>query len=394
MSMKHKDTDEDDILTRGVAEVFDREHLTRRLDDGEKLRVKLGIDPTSPHIHLGRAVPLLKLRDFQERGHHIVLIVGNFTGVIGDTSDKSAERPMLSREMVEEHLRTYLEQYKKILDINKTEIRYNAEWLEPLQYKEIAEQANAFSLAEFIARKNIRERLDAGKRISLRELLYPLMQGYDSVVVKADVEIGGTDQWFNLLAGRTLQEYYGQEPQDILTNNLIMGTDGRKMSSSWGNVISLLDEPRDMFGKVMSMQDAFIEAYFVHCTRVPMREVRDIGAALSNGALHPRDAKMHLAREITRLYWGDAKARDAETYFIDTFQKKEIPGDIVSLKVSSRNIVDVLVETGVARSKSEARRIIGEGGVRINGEVVSDGAYEVPAGATLQKGKKTFKKII
>ena len=211
----------EEVLSRGVEEVIVKEHLRKRLLSGDVLRVKLGIDPTSPHLHIGRSIPLLKLLDFQELGHQIVFIVGDFTGVIGDTSDKDSERPMLERERITENMKNYVAQAGKIIDIDKCEVRHNSEWLEPLTYREIGTQADQFSLAEFMSRENIRRRLDAGTRVSLRELLYPLMQGYDSVAVKADVEIGGTDQRFNLLAGRTLQLSYGQEPQNILMNPLL-----------------------------------------------------------------------------------------------------------------------------------------------------------------------------
>src|SRR3989344_5696822 len=262
-----------EILSRGIHQVVEASSLEARLKEPGKLRIKFGFEPSSPNIHLGRAAPLLKLRDFQMLGHQIVFIIGDFTGVIGDTSDKTAERPMLSHDTVEKNLQTYVEQCKKILDMDKVEVRRNSEWLDKLGYAEISLQANEFSLAEFIARTNIRARLDAGRRVSVRELLYPLMQGYDSVVVKADVEIGGKDQIFNLLAGRALQKYYGMRPQDILTNNLIMGLDGRKMSSSWGNTINVWDEPDEMFGKIMSMADYVMIEYFIHCTRVPMEEI-------------------------------------------------------------------------------------------------------------------------
>ena len=214
-------TDEDkinELLSRGVEEVIELEDLKKKLKSGERLRVKLGIDPTSPNIHIGRAVPILKLKDFQDLGHQIVFIVGDFTGVIGDTSDKESERPMLGEEEIQQNLKNYIDQVAKIIDIKKCEVHYNSEWLEKLNYKEIGKQADSFSLNEFSSRENIKKRLDEGKRVSLRELLYPLMQGYDSVAIKADVEIGGTDQRFNLLAGRELQRSYGQEPQNILTN--------------------------------------------------------------------------------------------------------------------------------------------------------------------------------
>ena len=254
-----------EILTRGVSETIDKENLKKKLMSGRKLRVKLGIDPTSPNIHIGRSVVLLKLRDFQELGHQIILIIGDFTGMVGDTSDKDTERPMLSEEQVKKNMKSYVEQASKILDIKKAEIEYNSKWLKRLGFGDIGRMANQFSLGEFIARENIRKRLDEQKPVSLRELVYPLMQGYDSVAIKADVELGGTDQRFNLLAGRTIQALYGQEPQDILMTNLIAGTDGRKMSSSWGNTINVTGEPKDMFGKVMSTTDELIIPYFEHC---------------------------------------------------------------------------------------------------------------------------------
>jgi tyrosyl-tRNA synthetase len=241
----------EELLNRGVEEIIDRSNLENKLKSGKQLRIKLGIDPTSPNIHLGRSIPLLKLKDFQELGHKIVLIIGDFTGLIGDTSDKDSERPMLSEETVKENLQTYIKQAAKIINIDTTEIYHNSKWLGGLDYMEIGRQADIFSLSEFISRENISRRLNEGKRVSLRELLYPLMQGYDSVKVRADVEIGGTDQRFNLLAGRDVQRLYNQEPQDIITNPLIEGFDGRKMSSSFGNTVNLFDTPNDIFGKIM-----------------------------------------------------------------------------------------------------------------------------------------------
>jgi len=231
--MENKEQQIEELLTRGVAEVIDKEHLRKRLLSGEKLRIKLGIDPTSPNIHIGRAVLLLKLRDFQNLGHKIIFIVGDFTGQIGDTSDKDSERPMLLQEQVVSNMQNYLEQAFKILDREKTETHYNSEWLSKIDLLELGKMASVFSLHEFASREVIARRLSTGKRVSFHEMLYPLFQGYDSIAVKADVEIGGTDQRFNLLAGRTLQPKYDQEPQDVLMTNLILGTDGRKMSSSW-----------------------------------------------------------------------------------------------------------------------------------------------------------------
>jgi tyrosyl-tRNA synthetase len=320
----------EELLTRGVDEVIQKESLKKKLLSGKQLRVKLGIDPTSANLHLGRSIPLLKLRDFQELGHQVVLIVGDFTGIIGDTSDKDSERPMLTREVVEENKKTYFAQVSKILDIDAVEFRYNSEWLEGLTYREIGEHADLFSVSDFIARDNIKRRLDAGKRVSLREMLYPLMQGYDSVAIKADVELGGTDQRFNMLAGRVLQPHFKQEPQDILMTPLINGTDGRKMSSSWGNTINLLAPASDMYGKVMSMQDSEIVTYFTMCTRVSLSKIGEVREALA-GDTNPRDIKMELAFEITRMYHGEDGAKEGEAYFKETFQQKQVPEDVVEI---------------------------------------------------------------
>ena len=381
----------DEILTRGVAEVIEKTHLEKRLLSGEKLRVKLGIDPTSPNIHLGRSVVLLKLRDFQKLGHKIVFIIGDFTGTIGDTSDKDSERPMLSSETVKKNMKEYARQAAKIIDIKKAEVVYNSKWLKKLNFADIGFQADAFSLSDFISRDNIKRRLDIGKRVSLRETLYPLMQGYDSVVVKADIELGGTDQKFNLLAGRVLQKAYGQEPQDILMTNLILGTDGRKMSSSFGNTVNITDTANNMFGKVMSIPDGLIITYFVHCTRVPITEVESVEKRLASGA-NPRDEKIKLAKEIVKIYHGSNAADEAEKYFIDTFQKKEIPSEIAQFDIVGKNIVDALVETKLTESKSEARRLIAEKGVKINSVVVESLDAKIKSGDIIQKGKRFFAK--
>lgn len=388
----------EEILTRGVSEVIDCKNLKKRLLSGEKLRVKLGIDPTSPNIHLGRAVTLLKLRDLQQLGHQIVFIIGDFTGQIGDTSDKESERPMLTKETVEQNLKTYLEQAGKILDMDKVESHRNSEWLGKLTYNEIGEHADQFSLAEFNARENIKKRLDAGTRVSLREMLYPLMQGYDSVAIKADLELGGTDQRFNLLAGRELQRHYGQQPQDILMVNLIEGLDGRKMSSSWGNTINVVDDANTMFGKVMSMGDELIVKYFAHCTRVPMEEIEKLEKEIKDGTLNPRDAKLRLAGEIVEIYHGEEKAREAREYFINTFSKKEIPQDVAEfeIKEDSIKLIELIVESGNAASLGEARRKTEQGGVSIDDEKIMDVQAIITKdydGKVLKIGKMGFVKI-
>ena len=390
---KHSPEKIKELLERGVEEVVERPSLETKLKTGKPLRIKLGIDPTSPNLHLGRSIPLLKLRDFQELGHTIVLIIGDFTGLIGDTSDKESERPMLSKDVVGENLKTYIKQAAKIIDIDKAEIHHNSEWLAGLGYAEIGKQADAFSINNFISRENIAKRLDAGKRVSLRELLYPLMQGYDSVQVKADVEIGGTDQRFNLLAGRDLQRLYGQAPQDIITNPIIEGLDGRKMSSSFGNTVNLLDAPEDMFGKVMSLKDEFVIRYFTLATRVDMETIRGYQAELKKGA-NPRDIKMKLAVEIVRMYHSEKAARGAQEYFVSTFSKGEIPTDAPKFKPKNYDVVSVLVESKLVSSKSEARRALEQGGVKVDGVVVKDIHAIIPAGSVLQKGKINFVKLL
>ncbi len=381
-----------EVLSRGVAEIIDRADLEKKLKSGKRLRIKLGIDPTSPNIHLGRSIPLLKLRDFQNLGHKIVFIIGDFTGVIGDTSDKDSERPMLTPDVIKKNLKSYIAQASKIIDVKKAEIHYNSKWLKKLTYSEIGRQADAFSLHDFIMRENIAKRLDAGKRISLRELLYPLMQGYDSVAVRSDVEIGGTDQKFNLLAGRDLQRAYGQEPQNVMTGPIIEGLDGRKMSSSYGNTVNLFDEPKDMYGKIMSLKDEFITTYFTLATRVSEKEIANFSSQLQGG-VNPKDIKMRLAFEITRMYHGEKGAQEGRDYWVSTFSKKEIPDDVRSFRPTAYDIVTVLVESGLVSSKSEARRAIEQGGVRIDAEAVKSATAPVAPGSVVQKGKMHFTKV-
>lgn len=387
----------EELLTRGVAEVIDREHLKARLLSGEILRVKLGIDPTSPNIHLGRSIPLLKLRDFQDLGHQVVFIVGDFTAQIGDTSDKESERPMLSEKQVKINMEHYLAQAGKILDGDRVEVHYNSEWLNTLSFQKVSMLADAFSLAEFAARENIKKRLATGKRVSLRETLYPLMQGYDSVMVKADVELGGTDQRFNLLAGRTLQAANDQAPQDILMTNLIAGTDGRKMSSSWGNTINLTDGPNDTFGKVMSIPDYLIIPYFVHTTRVPLAEIRQFEEAIKRGD-NPRDVKLRLGKEIVTLYHGPDAAEAAEQYFIETFSRGKLPETLPTVTVEKgKSLVEAMVQAGVVESKSDARRKIEQGGVEVNGKKIDHWTFlleEEHDQAVVKVGKKDFFRVL
>lgn len=386
----------DVLLSRGVDEVIDMEDLRKKLLSGKVLRVKLGIDPTSPNIHLGRSIPLLKLRDFQELGHQIILIIGDFTGTIGDTSDKESERPMLDKEIIQENLKNYIDQAAKIIDIKKAEIYHNSDWLSKLKYNDIGYQADQFSLNEFISRENIRKRLDSGKRIVLRELLYPLMQAYDSVQVKADVELGGTDQKFNVLAGRTLQKAYQQESQNIITNPLVEGLDGRKMSSSWGNTVNLIDPPAEMYGKLMSLRDDSIVKYFTLLTRVSLENIKKIEEEMKIGK-NPKHYKMKLANEIVKFYHSENDAKKAEANFIIQFQKKGVPDDIKEVHVElGTKIIDLLKNLEFISSNSEGRRKINEKAVKIDDEVILDFNYEIKgAGEKIMKlGKKMVKLIV
>jgi tyrosyl-tRNA synthetase len=393
MSLEYYEPAIKELLTRGVEEVIDLKHLEEVLKGKKKLRVKLGIDPTSPNIHIGRAIALWKLRAFQELGHKAIFIVGDFTGMVGDSSDKDSERPMLSEKEVKANGATYFEQAFKILDKKKTEVHYNSKWLKKLGALELARVSNLFGLHEFASREVIARRMKADKRVSYLELMYPIMQGYDSVAVKADVELGGTDQRFNLLTGRDIQRFYKQAPQDIMTLQLMEGTDGRKMSSSWGNVINITDEPNDMFGKTMSIPDTLIKKYFVLATRVEMKEIDEI-LKLPN----PRDQKLVLAEKITELYHGEKKAGVAKSGFINQFSKGELPEQIEEKRITSHNTykLQVLLKlTGLAGSKGEARRLIEQKGVKVNGVVVSDIEIIIDGKTEylLQVGKRKFLRV-
>ncbi len=381
------------ILKRGVEEIIHEKHLAESLKGRKKLRVKLGIDPTSPNIHIGRAVVLWKLRAFQELGHQVVFIVGDFTGLIGDTSDKDSERPMLTERQVTQNMKTYFDQAFMVLDKTKTEVHYNSTWLKKLGFAEIGKMADAFGLHEFSSRENIKKRLDVGKRVSLRELMYPLMQGYDSVHVKADIELGGTDQRFNMLAGRTIQQLYGQEPQDLMTMTLLEGTDGRKMSSSWGNTINLVDDPHTMFGKAMSIPDSLIEKFFNLATPTLWKHIDEIMHSYDN----PRDQKLILAHTITAQYHGADKSRMAQEQFISQFSKKEIPTDIpsIKLKAGKYTAIDLLADQKLVASKGEARRVLAQNGVKMDGKTFVGDTFELKPGAefVVQVGKRKFLKI-
>jgi tyrosyl-tRNA synthetase len=381
-----------DVIYRSLDNAVVMESIKEKLNSGKTLRIKLGIDPTSPNIHLGRAVPLLRLRRFQELGHQIVFIIGNFTGTIGDASDKESERPMLEQKTVDENFKTYVKQVGKIIDIDKAEIRYNADWLDKLSYREVLGQMNFFSVNDFVSRDLIKRRLEEGKRVNLREVIYPLLQGYDSVAVNADIEIGGTDQWFNLLAGRTLQKHYNQTPQDIISNVLIPGLDGRKMSSSWGNGVNLLDDPKTMFGKLMSMNDEVIMDFYTHCTLIPMEEINQIQMELDNGT-NPKEIKMNLAQVITAFYHSEKEALAERENFNRVFSSNKMPENIQEYETTRTNVVEVLLDSKIVTSKSQAKRLINQKGIKVNQKSIESYEYQLKNGDILQKGKREFLKI-
>jgi tyrosyl-tRNA synthetase len=384
-----------ELLSRGVEEIIGKEDLEKALLSGTKLRIKLGIDPTSPNIHLGRSIPLLKLRDFQMLGHKVVLIVGDFTGLIGDTSDKDAERPMLNEKQIKENLKNYKKQLSKIIDVSKAEFYFNSKWLKKLGFSQIGELASIFSINQFISRELISKRLREGKRISLHETLYPLMQGFDSVAVKADVELGGTDQKFNLLAGRDIQKHFKQKEQSIILGPIIQGLDGRKMSSSWGNTINFLDTPEEMYGKIMSMRDELVIQYFELLTRVPYEAIEEYKKLMPKD---PKKVKMELAETIVSMYHGQDGAEVAEQSWKKTFELGMVPDHVKQVRVQFKKpLVDILMEEGLVESKGEFRRLIESGSIKIKvhqeeRKIIDPNSLVEESGA-LRVGKKRFIKI-
>jgi tyrosyl-tRNA synthetase len=388
-----------ELVERGVEEVIISDHLEEQLKSGRQLRVKFGIDPTGPVIHLGNAIPLWKLRQFQDLGHQIVLLIGDFTARIGDTSDKQAIRQPLSEEEIEKNMQTYKEQMGKILDLEKTEFVYNSQWLRKLNFEEVLKLQSSFTVAQMIERENFHDRYKEGKPISLPEFSYPLMQGYDSVAIKADVEIGGTDQTFNMLAGRVIQRDYGQEPQDVITLSLLEGIDGRKMSKSYGNIIGITDSPQEIYGKTMSMKDELIIKYFSLCTQKSSEEIKKLEKDLENGKTNPRDIKAMLAREIVKIYHGEKAAPEAEEEFNRIFREKELPAKMPAFKVGAGeyNILYLLVKIKAAPSKAEAKRLVIQSGVKINRQAENDWQknikVEIEKEIIIQVGKRKFVKV-
>lgn len=391
------------ILQSGTEQMLPEGELLRKLEKalstGEPLKVKFGVDPTSPDLHLGHAVPLRKLRQFQQFGHLVYLIIGDFTGRVGDPSQRDATRPHITPEEVEENARTYMSQAFRVLDPERTVLRNNSEWLALLTFEQLLGLTSHFTVARLLERDDFSRRYREQVSIGLHEFLYPVMQAYDSVAIHADVEMGGTDQVFNLLAGRELQRSLGQEPQAIVTVPILVGLDGeKKMSKSLGNHVGLTDPPEEMFGKVMSITDELMVDYFKLATDLNPEVISSIAEGLKQGKLHPAQVKRRLAAEIVVLYWGEEAALQAQEHFDRVFKQKEAPGEMPEYSVTEPvRMATLLVQTGLAKSLSDARRLVEQKGVKLNGIVLEDADLELSSeglhGAVIQKGKRHFVRI-
>ncbi len=391
-----------DLLTRAVSDVVPRALAEEKLKSGKPMRIYLGIDPTGAKLHLGHSVPLRKLKAFTDAGHHVIFLIGSFTAMIGDPTGRDQMREPLTRKDIEKNFETYKEQASKILDFSKIELRYNHEWLEKLKFDDIIKLASNFTVHQMLERDMYQERMKKGGHISLHEFLYPLMVGYDSVILDVDVELGGNDQLFNMLAGRTLQKAMGKRDKFVLTTKLIEGTDGRKMSKTYDNCIWLEDSAEDMYGKILSIKDELIVPFLECVTEMPMDQVKDIEKSLTKG-MNPKDAKMTLAREVVTLYHGAKAAADAEAQFQKVHKDHGVPDDMPELKVEKGSLLlDVMVKAKLVTSKGEARRLIEQGGVHLNDKTVKGIDAKIGEGLTpealakgviLRVGKRKFLKL-
>jgi len=379
------------LLKRAVAEIIVEEEMVELLRSGKSLRLKEGFDPSFPDIHLGHMVALKKLRQFQELGHQVVLIVADWTAQIGDPSGMSITRPMLSREQVLANAQTYMEQFFKIVDKGKTEVRWQSEWFDKFTLSDIIQLTSKFTVAQFLAREDFNNRYNAGRPIALTELLYPLLQAYDSVAIQADVEFGGTDQKFNFLVGRELQSMMGQRPQQCFMTPLLVGTDGsQKMSKSLGNYIGVAEPPGEIYGKVMSIPDNLILNYFELVTDVPDEELEEFRQKLNDETINPMELKKRLAREIVTQLYDQKAAAEAEEQFVKLVQKREVPKEIDLGTKAGDNIQDYLVKNQLVKSRSEARRLIVQGGIYAFNERITDVNWIVPKDVIIRVGKRRY----
>lgn len=392
-----------DLIKRNVVDIIPEEELVKKLEKSAKenkpLRIKLGCDPSRPDLHIGHGVVLQKLRDFQDLGHKAVLIIGDFTAMIGDPSGKSKTRPALTLDETRVNGKTYFDQASRILLEKDLEIRYNSEWLDKMTFSDVIKLASKYTVAQILERDDFTKRMNAKTPISLHELLYPLTQAMDSVAIASDVELGGTDQTFNLLVGRAIQEAYGMESQCIITCELLEGTDGiEKMSKSLNNAICFTDSPKDIFGKSMSIPDSLIFKYFQLGTMLNDSELAEIKNQLSDPAVNPRNLKVRLGYELVRKYYDEESAKYAQNEFETIFVKKEVPDDIPEFKLDAKEVklVTIIKENNMAASSSEAIRLIKQGGVTIDGEKITDDKYivKVEKDFVLKVGKRKFLKVL
>ncbi len=391
------------ILSRGCEELINeiefKKKLEKSITTGKPLRVKLGIDPSGTELHLGHAVPLRKLKQFQDLGHEVFFLIGTFTGRIGDPTGKSETRKMLSEEQVMENIKTYLDQVKLILDLDKINVVYNADWLEKLNLADVLKLLSMFTVSQMISREDFAKRLSENKPVSLIEFMYPILQGYDSVELKADIELGATEQKFNLLRGRDLQKNFGQEQQICMIMPILVGLDGvEKMSKSLGNYIGVKDTANDMFGKIMSISDELMENYYTMITEIPSEEIKKMKENIANGSLHPMEAKKQLGAEVVKIYHGEQAAVEARDWFENVFSKRNLDVELPEVEVEYNEIgvIDLLVkETQLVKTTSEARRLIEQGGFKINDEAIKDvkATVNVESGMIVRAGKKKIIKI-
>ena len=385
------------LLKRGVAEVIIEDELRNRLLSGEKLRLKEGFDPSFPDIHLGHMVGLRKLRQFQEMGHQVVLIVGDWTAQIGDPSGQSVTRPMLSADQVKKNAETYMEQFFKVVDKEKTEVRWQSEWFGDFSLADVIQLTSKFTIAQMLAREDFNQRYQANQPISITEFLYPLLQAYDSVATRSDVEFGGKDQKFNLLVGRELQSMIGQRPQNILMTPLLVGTDGiKKMSKSLGNYIGVADPPEEMFGKIMSIPDELLYSYYELLTDIDDEALLNIGISLNNETVNPMELKKQLGLIIVGNLYDRTSAELAEEHFRRTVQHKELPDEISEYPVDNKNacLRDFIFEAGLCKSRGEAKRLIAQGAVEVDGQTVDDSNFTLGCGNVIKVGKRRYVKCI
>ena len=387
----------EEVLSKGVEQVLPNKEGLKKLMKKRKVRLYLGIDPTSPKIHLGHAVCLRKLSEFQDLGHEVILLFGTFTAQIGDPSGRDKKRRVLTKIQIKKNIATYKTQVSKILNLKKIKIKYNNRWLSKLSFEDLLNLSSHFTASRLLERDMFQERLKKKKEVWLNELLYPLMQGYDSVAMNIDLEVGGSDQTFNMLVGRKLQKIYNKKEKFILTLPLLVGLDGRKMSKSYGNVVNLTDKPNEMYGKIMSLKDDLIVHYFKLCTDLLLKEISKVKRDLKLRRVNPRDVKARLAKEIVKIYYGKRLAEQAENEFNRVFKAKKLPSKIKKVRLRGKkiNILDLLVKTGQVDSRSKAKRLILQKAIKINGVLKKDWkeVIQIKKGDVLKIGKKKFVKI-